>query len=329
MNSSTPPTDPGAIYRAARPGMDLALEHYENEVKRQLRSVISDHYVTGRVKSSRSLIRKLRQDPSASRSWESITDKVGVRVICSTKSDCRRADDALRAGPWRELEHEVKTGKHDELFYPGIHLIVISSDTADHLSEPIPCEIQIRTRAQDAWAVISHKLSYKGVVTPPKKMKRLIDRLTVVVEMFDDEVHRLFKKRARLPMYRTAVSLEHLESNYEKITGDPAEGAKDLSIMSCLLHAYSDEERSQFEEIVDRYCDEAPELKSLIAAHSVESETYQDSADWLFTQPEVLVVLERANTNSFRLLDAVVGTDIEDIVRRTCITANCVLPAVE
>jgi hypothetical protein len=208
-------------------------------------------------------------------------------------------------------------------------LIVRSADTTDYVGQPIPCEIQIRTRAQDAWAVISHKLSYKGVITPPKKMRRLIDRLTVVVEMFDDEVHRLFKKRARLPMYRTAVALEHLEDKYEGLTGDPAEGALDLTIMASLLEAYSDDEKSRFESIVDDFCESSTDLRELILAHSVTSERYDDHVDWLFTQPEVLAVLERATNRRYMLLAAVVDTDLEDIVRRTCVAAGCVLPSRE
>ena len=327
--SPSSPTDPGEIYRAARPGLDNALELYRSEVERLLLSKVPDHYVVGRVKSARSLIRKLRKKPASPRSWDSITDKVGVRVICSTRSDCRKADSLLRSGPWDEIEHEVKSGEYDRLFYPGIHLIVCSTSTADHRGSPIPCEIQIRTRAQDAWAVISHKLSYKGAVQPPKKMKRLIDRLTVVVEMFDDEVHRLFKKRSRLPMYRTAVALEHLEDRYEGLTGDPAEGALDLSIIAALLEAYSEEDKPHFETLVDTFCETRVDLAQLISDHSASSETYQDSRDWLFTQPEVLAVLERASNRPYLLLAAIGETDLEEIVRRVCVSANLVLPQAE
>lgn len=323
-----PPGDLGELYRASAPYFDSAKKHFMGEVERLLEMVIPDHYVVARVKSPRSLIRKIRAAPASPQAWDSVKDKVGVRVICSTKKDCRRADDLVVGGPWEVVERVVKSGAPDQLYYPGIHITVISEDVKDHRDVPIPCEIQIRTRAQDAWAVISHKLSYKGVVKPPPKMQRLIDRLTVVVEMFDDEVQRLFKKRARLPMYDTAVKLEHLEDKFEELTGEVAEASDDLTTISILMEAYEASERAQFSSLVDGFCEARADLAELLAQHSVRSETYRDSADWLFTQPEVLAVLERATNRRHLLLNAVQGTDFEDVVRTTCAAAGLQLPAV-
>lgn len=321
------PSDPGAIYRAAKPYLDSALDHYKRAVEEGMRGRVPEHYVIGRVKTARSLIRKLRERPNDPRTWDSITDKVGVRVICTTKADCNTATELICDGPWtvRKKDHK-KPKRHDHLFYPGIHLDLEAPGVVDHTGAPILCEVQIRTRAQDAWAVASHKLTYKGAITPPKKMQRLVVRLTIFVEVFDDEIHRLFKQRAKLPMYAEALTLEHLESRYEDVSGEPAEGAKDLSIIAILMDAYDEQEKSRVNEMIDSYCACNDELVDLVRKHSFNAEGYRDRSDWLFTQPEVLLVLERAQAKRHRLLNAVRNTDLEDIVRSTCISAGRPLP---
>lgn len=320
------PTDPGALYRQSEHSLELALRRYKRETERVVRKTVSDAYVAGRVKTARSLIRKLREDPASPRPWSSIMDKVGVRVICSTTRDCEAVDAALQVR-WRLLERKVKSGKYDRLFYPGTHLIVQNDAVVDPFGELIPCEVQVRTRAQDAWAVVSHKLLYKGVIKPPRKMKRVIQRLTVVVEMFDDDVRRMFKRRRQLPMYAAAVALETTEDQYEKITGEPNDGMSDLSLINVLLNAYDATERDQYPAIIDRYCSSNRRaLKTLIAEHQPTQDVYVDTRDWLFTQPEVISVLERAQAKPYMLANAVRDTDLEDVVRRTCVSAGTPLP---
>ncbi|MCA1982972.1 RelA/SpoT domain-containing protein [Nocardioides nematodiphilus] len=319
--------DPAATYKAAKPFLDAALEHYQGTVATLLKGQVPEHYVIGRVKTARSLIRKLRERPNEPRTWDSITDKVGVRVICTSRMDCDAATQLISDGPWTVLKTERKTGKHDKLFYPGIHVEIQSGNAVDHAGSRITCEVQIRTRAQDAWAVASHKLTYKGAVVPPKRMRRLVDRLTVFVEVFDDEIHRLFKKRGKLPMYVEAVALEKLEETYERLSGEPAEGAKDLSIVAILMAAYDDSEKLAVTDLVDQYCGSTAGIAEVIQAHSYNAEGYRDQADWLFTQPEVLLVLERARAKPYLLLNAVANTDLEDVVRATAISAGTPLPA--
>ncbi|WP_377324976.1 hypothetical protein ACFJIY_08550 [Pimelobacter simplex] len=319
--------DPAATYREAEPLLMVARGHYQETITKILAGKAGEHYVISRVKTARSLIRKLREDRENPRSWESITDKVGARVICTTKADCDEASKLIQDGPWvvRKYDRKKESDKK-RLFYPGIHIEVEAPDLVDQTGAPIWCEVQIRTRAQDAWAVASHKLTYKGVVKPPRKMRRLVDRLTIFVEVFDDEIHRLFKKRAKLPMYAQGLALEHLESRYEAISGDPAEVAKDLSIMTILMEAYGEEEFADFNQLIDGFCAARTDLPVLVAKHGYRSEAYNDRHDWLYTQPEVLMVLERATNKKYKLLNAVGSTDLERVVRSTCISAGIALP---
>lgn len=319
--------DAGQTYAQARPLLEAALRSYEGRLSTSVASVAGDHYIAGRVKSARSLIRKLRRNPSEPREWTSITDKVGLRVICSTKRDCKRIDAAIAAEGWRVVDRERKSGQHDQLYYPGIHYLVDDGVSRDHLGEPILCEVQVRTRAQDAWSVVSHKLLYKGVIDPPRRMKRVINRLTVVVEMFDDEVQRMFKRREKLPMYRTALALEFLEDQFEEIVGEPSDGPADLDVMNIILNAYSGEDRNNFSAIVAQYCEaNLNTLRTQISAHQPGSHDYMDARDWLFTQPEIIAILERAQNREYLLQSAIEGTDLEESVRKACSAVGVVLP---
>lgn len=315
------------LYVGAKPYLDGALETYSEALKELLVPLQAEAYVSGRVKSARSLIRKLRKDPSNPREWASITDKVGLRVICSSRRELKAIDKAICDHRWVDCKREKKSGEYNELFYPGVHITVDDGESVDHRGEAILCEIQVRTRAQDAWSVVSHKLMYKGVIEPPRRMKRVINRLTVVVEMFDDEVHRMFKRRERLPMYEAAIALELLDDQFERILGEPTDGAPDLDIMNILLNAYTPEERGRFNEIVSTYCAEhRDEIREQLIAHQPASPDYMEARDWLFTQPEIIAILERSRAREALLVHAVERTDLAESVRKACSAIGRELP---
>jgi ppGpp synthetase/RelA/SpoT-type nucleotidyltranferase len=322
-----PTEDFGALYRKSRPSFDLAERSFLVAVNAALKPVITDWMLTSRVKSASSLIRKLRENPREPRTWDSARDKVGLRVICSTKRDCRRATEALEAR-YPNSDRKDKTGAVDSLYYSGTHLIVEDDGVVDQRGATVPCEIQIRTRAQDAWSVVSHKLLYKGIVEPTERMRRVITRLTVLVELFDDEVHRVFKKRQKLQTYKVGLAAQALESQFERLTGEiPAEIA-DARLLQMILAAYSDTERDDFIEILTSFWDQdVTGLLEVVKTHQPASAEYSDDRDWLFSQAEILAVLERAKKRPLLLLDRISHTDYEDAIRRCCITAGLTLPA--
>lgn len=318
--------DLGERYRLAHPSLLVALDTYHRTLEGLTVGNIGDHVLSGRVKTARSLIRKARADPTSPRTWTSIQDKVGLRLICSTKEDVRQADRLIQGGSWAIVERSVKKGKQNQLFYPGIHFILSDASVQDDQGEEILVEVQLRTRAQDAWSVVSHKLLYKGLVQPPKKMQRVINRLTVLVELFDDEVQRMVRKRRNLPMYRPALALEALEHEYEELTGEVTPEASDVVLVNLLLSAYGTDE-IHFEALVRDFCQTNEEkLQLLLQEHAPDSTSYVDSRDWLYSQPEILAVLERACARPYLLANAISNTDFEDVIRKSCLSAGTVLP---
>jgi ppGpp synthetase/RelA/SpoT-type nucleotidyltranferase len=130
--------------------------------------------VESRVKSIDSIVRKFADsDRYAWPRFEEVEDIAGVRIICPIASELARLEQLLlspavqKAGvrphplfenPRRDyITHPTESG------YRAIHLILECRSALDDEKEPpVPCELQLRTMLQDAWAVISHASVYHG-----------------------------------------------------------------------------------------------------------------------------------------------------------------------
>jgi putative GTP pyrophosphokinase len=137
----------------------------ENELPREAVDVHS------RVKSLTSLLRKLEKSdwPMFRHPTEVITDLIGARVICWFLDDCYGMLDYIQATTQfrirpRSLEDYIKDPKGTG--YRSIHVLAdISYDRVKTYKEQrtvvedrMICEVQIRTKLQDAWAEFTHKV---------------------------------------------------------------------------------------------------------------------------------------------------------------------------
>lgn len=316
-----------AIYDASESALREACADYASIVGVIVKPVAGEHYVTSRVKARRSLIRKLAKDGGGSmRGWSEISDKVGVRVICSTKRERKAAARALEQHGWVACHREDKKAGTQKLEYTGIHLTVDDGEHKDSLGGAILCEVQVRTRAQDAWSVVSHKLTYKGFIKLPRSARRVVWRLSVLAEMFDDDIQRMFKKRESMPEYEIARALEYLDDKFGAMLGEPGAGPGDLDIMSVLWSAYTPDEQASFSTLISDYLAGHQGLSEQIRSHQPGETGYMESRDWLSTQPEVLAVLERASSNEYLLAEAVAGTELADAVYKACSAYGIHLP---
>lgn len=131
--------------------------------------------VRSRVKSLTSFLRKLEKTnwPIFGHPTEVITDLIGARVICWFVDDCYgmleyiQATTQFRIQP-RSLEDYIRDPKRTG--YRAIHLLAdISYDRVktykkQHtvVEDSMICEIQIRTKLQDAWAEFTHDVLFKN-----------------------------------------------------------------------------------------------------------------------------------------------------------------------
>ena len=123
------------------------------------------HIITARVKSPRSIIRKLSRrglELSVESARDNLTDIAGVRVICSYIDDVYLIADLLTS------QDDIKVIRRSDYIkepkpngYRSLHFIVTVPVFLSESTELVKVEIQIRTIAMDLWASLEHELSYK------------------------------------------------------------------------------------------------------------------------------------------------------------------------
>jgi len=150
-----------------------------------------------RVKSFQSWFEKVLRKIRHGVAPESVQihDVLGLRVVCPFLEDVRKIEDLIR-GHFEVLEEERKGAPQSfkEFGYASTHfLVALPQDLVDGLalSAPPPCEIQVRTILQDAWAEVEHELIYKSKFLPfdqplKRKMAALNANLTLSDIIFQE-----------------------------------------------------------------------------------------------------------------------------------------------
>lgn len=132
--------------------------------------------VTARTKKPDSLLTKLERKgwPSFYHPAEVIHDLVGARITCWFLNDCHEILTTIKkSGHFEVLEKSVEDyiNQPKKSGYRGLHLLTnVSYDNVqqNETGEIVPavdkmiCEIQIRTRLQDAWGDMTHDLYYRA-----------------------------------------------------------------------------------------------------------------------------------------------------------------------
>lgn len=271
-----------------------------------------------RAKTVASFVKKVHtrsyEDP-----WVETTDKVGARVIVKTLDDLGRLRAALESTSEFELlriEDRSELANEDRLFYPGVHaqVVVPAATTSD--GERIECEVQLRTKAQDLWSVPSHELLYKGVIEPSKATRRRVLRLSVLTEMFDEEVRLAMHEVASDARYELALLLREAEALYLTFVAEPGEDDLSLEVLSTVAEALPAEDRSGYPTTLRTFVDaHRAKLAEVFETYGVRSPFGAEYPYWLFSQPEAIIVLERIDRAPQALAEAVSSSEIRDAVR--------------
>jgi putative GTP pyrophosphokinase len=133
---------------------------------------------------------KLYSDPVAE-----ITDLSGLRIIGYSLQSIPTIETTINELFDVDLPNSVdKTAelKAHEFGYRSKHFVVSFPLNRCELPEyqrfrSLKAEIQVRTVLQHAWAVMDHKLRYKGVADAPAQLARRLFRLSGLLELADDE----------------------------------------------------------------------------------------------------------------------------------------------
>ncbi len=165
---------------------------------------------------------------------------------------------------------------------------------------------------------MSHKLDYKGAVTPAKQTRRRILRLSVLAEMFDEEVGTAMNELAADPAYVNARYLQVAEPQYLRFVGEPGSDALSLEVIGAIRSAIADTQEPDdytvgLADFVDRH---VAKLQDIYDRFGSRTEWAQQAAYWLFSQPESIIIFQLIESRPVALASSVRGTELETVVDR-------------
>ncbi|OOE65984.1 (p)ppGpp synthetase [Salinivibrio sp. IB868] len=150
-----------------------------------------------RVKNSRSLLDKAfyRINKSYDNPYEEIEDKVGCRFVVLLVEQIKEITDIIiteSSWNYKECRHfHSEREKEPLLFtYQSVHYVVRCKNKIIHngvtISPKTPCEIQIRTLLQHAYAELTHDAVYKSKTLVKPEVHRTVAKSMALIETTDD-----------------------------------------------------------------------------------------------------------------------------------------------
>lgn len=188
-------------------GMRSVLTHIENlrsEMnRRDERSPFEA--VTSRIKTFESTLEKCERKgwKISEETFLAMHDIAGVRIIVPFLDDVERVRDAITRRKNLIIDEErdyIKKPKRSG--YRSYHMIVKVRVPFMYDDKCIPVEIQIRTKAQDFWSSMEHKLRYKNQDPAPE-----------VASEFAEFSEELYQKEIRMMKMRDFNKIESVIKN--------------------------------------------------------------------------------------------------------------------
>lgn len=187
-----------SVFRAYLEDNRSMFEHWgryvlENLNTRALDRGITPQIATFRVKEIGSalgkVVRKGYSDPIRQTS-----DVVGVRIVVLLSKDLDAVVEAVKTEPsWshsfdRDPQQEVMDDP-DRFGYKSAHFVVYAASDLHQQDGVVragtPCEVQVRTLLEHAYAEVVHDHIYKAAWTPPAKAKRFVASSAALIETTD------------------------------------------------------------------------------------------------------------------------------------------------
>ena len=232
-----------------------------------------------------------------------IGDKAGVRVIVHFEADIpivRTVVGDLCTIVREESKRDALA--RDQLGYLGLHLDVRADDAAleavdrDRL-RGLGAEVQIHTKAQSAWAVVSHELLYKSPQELSVEIQRGITRLVALVELFDGEIARFRQAIEDDPDFQEMIVLEPLDDEIVRFSARRPDRALSAIVVPPLVRLHDRPADKVYPEVLKPFIDDHDDqIQGLYDAYRDD-----DRANPLLFQPEALLIFERLEHNPDRL----------------------------
>jgi ppGpp synthetase/RelA/SpoT-type nucleotidyltranferase len=258
--------------------------------------------VSARAKDPGSFIKKaLRKgydDPMVA-----IGDKAGVRLVTPFSRDrprlveiCEQALVLSNPQDKRELLGSERVGYLAHHYVAQLRPDALAADQRDlvHLS----AELQIHTKAENAWATAAHDSLYKAVVEVPDSVARRLQRLGALAEIFDDQVEQFLVEVSALPDFAVLDAiLPGLDALLLRLTPSPGDQGVSALLVPALAGLYDVPAEVIVPDRIQPYFDRSEiELRQLYERHEGDAR-----ANPLLYQPEALMLFERLATDPYTL----------------------------
>jgi ppGpp synthetase/RelA/SpoT-type nucleotidyltranferase len=185
-------------------------------------------------------VRKNYSDPMSQ-----MPDKAGVRLIVVFR-DYVEPIKAIVQSKFNVIKCDPQGDDTDNLFgYSAVHFDaeIKSGDTE---FAGLRFEVQLHVAGQSLWAQVSHKLAYKGPVTLPREVARRINRLSALLELFDQEVQSTRDTILAHPLHKPAQMLETLETHYYRFSGRPSDPDLSMKVLAAVGGVVDDDRAEPF-----------------------------------------------------------------------------------
>lgn len=152
------------------------------------------HSFNSRIKSRRSLERKISRPDKTYHSLDDISDILGLRIVTyfeNTVEDIASLIESHLSVDFSKSVDKRKSGDSSHFGYRSLHYVCSLKnprpDPQSSAAGSIQFEVQIRTILQHAWAEIEHDLGYKSEESIPQEFRRRFSRLAGLLEIADAE----------------------------------------------------------------------------------------------------------------------------------------------
>lgn len=273
---------------------------------------LKDSAVDGRAKPPsnfvRKAIRKHLQNPDEyADPLARIRDGAGLRVIVAHLDDAERAVTIVSRvfDVIGEPERTADRYEPNVLGYLGIHVQARLRTPDLPLEETylgdLDFEIQIQTKAQNAWSTLSHEMTYKPPAgTGSRAVEAKVYRAIALVSLFDEQVAQARAEMVTAPGYQPALMLEALQREFLDWLDEASDDELSHRVLQAVQRTYSEEEHTRFEELVGAFAREHRDrITAVLELHRLDADEFP-----LLYQPEVLVIAERLDTAPQQLIAA-------------------------
>ncbi|MFH4463691.1 GTP pyrophosphokinase [Vibrio diabolicus] len=194
-----------------------------------------------RVKSDDSLIDKAfyRPNKNYENPYEDIEDKVGCRFVVLLVEHINELSDIIKSSDrweYKECRHFNEERKKDPLLftYQSVHYVVRAKtdEQANGLTVKAgtPCEIQVRTLLQHAYAELTHDAVYKAKTVVEPEVHRTVAKSMTLIETTDDFFSDVNNKLNRSASDELSFQQE-LDTLYTELIGIAPRPAQKSSIV--------------------------------------------------------------------------------------------------